>query len=208
MAGHSKWNNIRFRKEGQDKKKSKVYCRFARDIRNAAKKDNNPETNLTLKTIITMAKNNNVPKHIIDNALIPSNNDGEYVFYECMIGHGAFIIKVFTNNRNKTSGEIKSILNKINGQMSSCLYLFIYKTVIACDFILDDVLEFIDDYEDNILICEHINTNNIINKVQNIQNIEMRYLPLNTIDNQEIFDNFINMIEELDDVETIYTNIG
>ena len=34
MAGHSKWNNIRFRKEGQDKKKSKVYCRFARDIRN------------------------------------------------------------------------------------------------------------------------------------------------------------------------------
>jgi len=124
MAGHSKWSNIKHRKGAQDKKRGKIFMKFAKDLYVAAKEGGgDPETNPQLRLTIDKAKANNVPNENIEKAInkATGNLDGanyEELTYE---GYGpggiAVMAEVLTDNKNRTASEVRHAFNKNGGNL-------------------------------------------------------------------------------------------
>ncbi len=112
MSGHSKWSNIKHRKEATDKKKSKVFAKFSRIISVIARNEPNIEFNPALRAIVEKAHKNNMPKENIDKA-IQKSTEMKNLDEMVIEGYGpesvAIIIKVATDNKNRTIPEIKKI---------------------------------------------------------------------------------------------------
>ncbi|MDZ5761111.1 YebC/PmpR family DNA-binding transcriptional regulator [Lyticum sinuosum] len=134
MAGHSKYANIKHRKEAQDGKKAQIFTKAVKEIIIAAKSGlPDPKLNNRLRTAILEARKINLPNDRIDAAIKKASSneiDSNYdeIVYE---GYGtcgiAFIIEAQTNNRNRTAGEIRSIFTKYGGNLGengSVNYLF------------------------------------------------------------------------------------
>lgn len=151
MAGHSKWKNILHRKEKQDFAKARLYNKYSRDIMISAANNPDSEKNIQLKSLIKLAKNNGVPKEVIEKAIKKAIGGekiiGEFVLYEARLENYAFLIKTFTNNRNRIAGYIRDIFKKTNGHMASCEYLFqrIGKITIIGD--LEQLMDLSLDFE-------------------------------------------------------------
>ena len=119
MAGHSQFKNIMHRKGAQDAKRAKNFTKILREVSIAAKSAG-PDINFNprLRTAINAAKEFNMPKDRIEAAIKKATNpqqgdDYEEVRYECYAPGGvALIVEALTDNRNRTSGEVKSILTK------------------------------------------------------------------------------------------------
>jgi YebC/PmpR family DNA-binding regulatory protein len=123
MAGHSKFKNIQFRKGAQDKKRSKLFSKLAREITAAAKMGMpDPVMNPRLRTAVQAARAQNMPKDNIERAIKKSQEAGganyEEVRYE---GFGAggvgVIVEALTDNRNRTASEVRSIFSKFGGNL-------------------------------------------------------------------------------------------
>ena len=123
MAGHSKFKNIQFRKGAQDKKRSKLFSKLAREITAAAKMGlPDPAMNARLRTAVQTARAQNMPKDNIERAIKKSQEAGganyEEVRYE---GFGAggvgVIVEALTDNRNRTASEVRSIFAKFGGNL-------------------------------------------------------------------------------------------
>jgi YebC/PmpR family DNA-binding regulatory protein len=123
MAGHSKFKNIQFRKGAQDKKRSKLFSKLAREITAAAKMGMpDPAMNARLRGAVQAARAQNMPKDNIERAIKKSQEAGganyEEVRYE---GFGAggvgVIVEALTDNRNRTASEIRSIFTKYGGNL-------------------------------------------------------------------------------------------
>jgi YebC/PmpR family DNA-binding regulatory protein len=123
MAGHSKFKNIQFRKGAQDKKRSKLFCKLAREITAAAKLGMpDPAMNPRLRTAVQAARAQNMPKDNIERAIKKSEEAGganyEEVRYE---GFGAggvgVIVEALTDNRNRTASEVRSVFAKFGGNL-------------------------------------------------------------------------------------------
>jgi YebC/PmpR family DNA-binding regulatory protein len=123
MAGHSKFKNIQFRKGAQDKKRSKLFSKFAREITAAAKMGlPHPAMNPRLRGAIQSARAQNMPKDNIERAIKKSQEAGganyEDTRYE---GFGAggvgVIVEALTDNRNRTASEVRSIFSKFGGNL-------------------------------------------------------------------------------------------
>jgi YebC/PmpR family DNA-binding regulatory protein len=123
MAGHSKFKNIQFRKGAQDKKRSKLFSKFAREITAAAKIGlPDPSMNARLRGAVQAARAQNMPKDNIERAIKKSEEAGganyEEVRYE---GFGAggvgVIVEALTDNRNRTASEVRSIFSKFGGNL-------------------------------------------------------------------------------------------
>ena len=123
MAGHSKFKNIQFRKGAQDKKRSKLFSKFAREITAAGKMGMpDPAMNPRLRTAVQAARAQNMPKDNIERAIKKSQEAGganyEEVRYE---GFGAggvgVIVEALTDNRNRTASEVRSIFTKFGGNL-------------------------------------------------------------------------------------------
>ncbi|HZJ69135.1 MAG TPA: YebC/PmpR family DNA-binding transcriptional regulator [Candidatus Eisenbacteria bacterium] len=123
MAGHSKWNNIKKRKEAVDQKRGKIFTKLGREIQVAIKEGGpNPEENFTLQAAIARARSYNMPndtiKRAIDNATSSNASDFTSVTYE---GYGpagvAVMVKALTDNRNRTAGEVRHIFDKYDGNL-------------------------------------------------------------------------------------------
>jgi YebC/PmpR family DNA-binding regulatory protein len=123
MAGHSKFKNIQFRKGAQDKKRSKLFSKLAREITAAAKMGlPDPAMNARLRTAVQAARWQNMPKDNIERAIKKSQEAGganyEEVRYE---GFGAggvgVIVESLTDNRNRTASEVRSIFSKFGGNL-------------------------------------------------------------------------------------------
>src|SRR6266545_308087 len=123
MAGHSKFKNIQFRKGAQDKKRSKLFSKLGREITAAAKMGMpDPAMNPRLRTAVTAARAQNMPKDNIERAIKKSLEAGganyEEVRYE---GFGAggvgVIVEALTDNRNRTASEVRSIFAKFGGNL-------------------------------------------------------------------------------------------
>ena len=123
MAGHSKFKNIQFRKGAQDKKRSKLFSKLAREITAAAKMGlPDPAMNPRLRGAIQAARAVNMPKDNIERAIKKSQEAGganyEEVRYE---GFGAggvgVIVETLTDNRNRTASEVRSIFTKFGGNL-------------------------------------------------------------------------------------------
>jgi len=126
MAGHSKWANIKHRKERQDKKKGKVWSKCSKAIMAAARAGGpDPDTNLALRYAIDEAKYENMPKDTIKRAIEKgSGESGSADFQEIVYeGYGpastAFLILALTDNNTRTVNEVRTIFKKGGGSMGN-----------------------------------------------------------------------------------------
>ena len=139
MSGHSKWANIKHKKEKTDAQRAKVFTKIGKEITIAVKEGGgDPNSNSKLRDLIHKAKSNNVPndniERTIKKALGSTGENYEEVVYE---GYGpagvAVIVEATTDNRNRTAGNVRSYFSKYHGNMgqSGCVsFLFTEKGVI------------------------------------------------------------------------------
>lgn len=124
MAGHSKWANIKHRKEKQDRKRGKVWSKCSRAIIAAARAGGgDPATNLSLRYAIDEAKYANMPKDTIQRAVEKGAGGGGGENYETVTyeGYGpggvAIIVEALTDNLNRTASDIRSLFSKHGGAL-------------------------------------------------------------------------------------------
>lgn len=140
MSGHSKWANIKHKKEKTDAQRAKVFTKIGKEITIAVKEGGgDPNSNAKLRDLIQKAKSNNVPndniERTIKKAMGGTGENYEEVVYE---GYGpagvAVIVEATTDNRNRTAGNIRSYFSKYHGNMgqSGCVsFMFEEKGVIV-----------------------------------------------------------------------------
>ena len=140
MSGHSKWSNIKHKKEKTDAQKAKIFTKIGKEMTIAVKAGGgDPSTNSRLRDLIAKAKANNVPNDNIERTIKKAMgaNDVEYteITYE---GYGpggvAVIVETTTDNRNRTAGEVRHYFDKFKGNLGAtgCVsYLFTAKGVIV-----------------------------------------------------------------------------
>ena len=140
MSGHSKWANIKHKKEKTDAQRAKVFTKIGKEITIAVKEGGgDPASNSKLRDLILKAKSNNVPndniERTIKKALGSTGENYEEVVYE---GYGpagiAVIVEATTDNRNRTAGNVRAYFSKYHGNMgqSGCVgFLFEDKGVIV-----------------------------------------------------------------------------
>lgn len=125
MAGHSKWANIKYRKERQDKKRSALFSRLSREILVAARGDPNPDSNPRLAAAIERAKAANMPKENIERLIKRASGElggqrYEEVTYE---GYGpggvAIWLRAVTDNRNRTAAAIRHLFESYGGSLGT-----------------------------------------------------------------------------------------
>ena len=142
MSGHSKWANIKHKKEKTDAQKAKVFTKIGKEISIAVKEGGgDPASNSKLRDLIQKAKSNNVPndniERIIKKSLGGTNESYEEIVYE---GYGpggiAVIVETTTDNRNRTAGNVRSYFAKYHGNMgqTGCVsFMFEEKGVIVIE---------------------------------------------------------------------------
>ncbi|MBI4005250.1 MAG: YebC/PmpR family DNA-binding transcriptional regulator [Gammaproteobacteria bacterium] len=236
MAGHSKWANIQHRKGKQDAKRGKLFTKLIREITVSAKmgggdQDGNPR----LRAAIDNALSNNMSKDTINRAIkrgagCEEGENVEEIRYE---GYGpggtAIMVDCITNNRNRTVSEIRHAFSKCRGHLGtdgSVAYLFKKVGLISLpagsdgDALLEaalnagaedvinnddgsiDIISSPDDFLD-IKIA-------LVNRGYKPESAEitMRASTSNTInlDNAQTMLRLIDMLEDLDDVQKVYSN--
>lgn len=124
MSGHSKWSNIKRKKEASDAAKGAVFTKFAKEIAIAVKAGgSDPNGNSRLKVVVAKAKAANMPNDNINRAIKKAAEAGEGDDYEEITyeGYGpagiAFMVKALTNNRNRTAADVRHIFDKNGGNL-------------------------------------------------------------------------------------------
>ena len=125
MSGHSKWANIKHKKEAADKVKGKAFSRIAKEIMVAAKNGGgDPDTNPQLRSALTAAKAVNMPNANIDRAIKKGMGElGDVTFEEIVYegyaaGGVAVIVDCLTDNRNRSISEVRMAFERNNGNMA------------------------------------------------------------------------------------------
>jgi YebC/PmpR family DNA-binding regulatory protein len=126
MAGHSKWANIKNKKEKTDSQRGKIFTKIGREIAVAVRSGgSDPNANSRLKDIIAKAKANNVPNDNIMRSIKKASGDvGSDAFEEIIYeGYGpggvAVIVEALTDNRNRTAGDVRHIFDKYGGNLGT-----------------------------------------------------------------------------------------
>ncbi len=126
MSGHSKFANIKHKKEKNDAKKGKIFTIIGREIAVAVKEGGaDPENNSKLRDVIAKAKANNMPNDTIERGIKKAAGDGEGINYEEVTyeGYGpsgtAIIVKALTDNKNRTAGNVRNAFTKGSGSVGT-----------------------------------------------------------------------------------------
>ncbi len=143
MSGHSKWASIKHKKAAADAKRGAAFTKITREITAAAKEGGgNPDTNPRLRTAIARAKTINMPNTNIDNAIKKGTGELPGVSYETVVfdaygpGGVALLIEGLTDNKNRTTAEVRNILTKKNASLAgagSTARMFTNKGVILVE---------------------------------------------------------------------------
>ena len=159
MSGHSKWNNIKHKKEKADAAKAKIFTKIGKEMAVAIKAGGpDPNNNSKLRDLIAKAKANNVPNENIQRTIKKFSDNSDINFEEIVYeGYGpsgvAIIVETSTDNRNRTAGNVRAAFSKYGGNLgqNGCVgYLFEEKGVISImdedgeideDKIMEDALE-------------------------------------------------------------------
>jgi YebC/PmpR family DNA-binding regulatory protein len=140
MSGHSKWNNIKHKKEKSDAAKAKIFTKIGKEMAIAIRAGGpDPSVNGKLRDLIAKAKANNVPNDNIDRVIKKFSGNNDIVYEEIVYeGYGpagvAVIVKTATDNRNRTAGNVRSYFSKYGGNLgqNGCVsFLFSEKGVIT-----------------------------------------------------------------------------
>ena len=236
MAGHSKWANIKHRKAGQDAKRGKIFTKMLREITVAVKTSGaDPASNPSLRTAIDKALGANMRRDTIDNAIKKASGamDGanyENIRYE---GYGpggtAVIVDCLTDNRNRTVGEVRHAFTKSGGNLGtdgSVAYMFCKQGIMSYapsvdeDALMEAALE---AGADDVLINEDGSVD-VITTPEDYLNVKdalisagfepdnaevtMQAANMTELDPEEAEKmlRLIDRLEDLDDVQNVYSN--
>lgn len=143
MSGHSKFANIKHKKEKNDAKKGKIFTVIGREIAVAVKEGGpDPDNNSRLRDVIAKAKANNMPNDTIERGIKKAAGDADSVNYEQITyeGYGpsgvAIIVATLTDNKNRTASNVRNAFTKGNGNVGTpgCVsYMFEKKGQIIID---------------------------------------------------------------------------
>jgi len=238
MSGHSKWSTIKRKKGKVDAQRGKIFTKIIRVITVAARSGGgDPETNVKLKVAIQLAKENNMPNENIEKAIKRGTGEADGVSYEEIIyeGYGpggvAVLIEALTDNKNRTTPEVRKIFSKNAGNLgeNGCVawmfdkrgYFIFEKAKVNEDTIVDLALE--AEAEDVKSDSENIEVmtppenykkfSNLI-KEQNIDCLlhEVTLIPKTTVDLEgkkaRQMLNLMEQLEDQDDVQKVYANFN
>ncbi|MBR5420122.1 MAG: YebC/PmpR family DNA-binding transcriptional regulator [Lachnospiraceae bacterium] len=156
MSGHSKFANIKHKKEKNDAAKGKIFTIIGREIAVAVKEGGpDPANNYKLATVIAKAKANNMPNDTIDRGIKKASGEGGNINYEQITyeGYGpggtAIIVETLTDNKNRTAANVRAAFSKGNGNIGTpgCVsFMFDTKGQIIidkeeCDLDADSLME-------------------------------------------------------------------
>jgi YebC/PmpR family DNA-binding regulatory protein len=236
MAGHSHWAGIKHKKGKADKQRSKIFSKLSKEITVAAKLgDKDPAMNPRLRSAIQAARSANMPKDNIERAIDKSSANNEANFenlrYE---GFGpdkiAVIVETLTDNKNRTASNIRTIFQKNGGSLGtqgSASHNFnqmgiikINKNEISDEQIFELSIEAgadecISNSEYHEIQCPMNEIYNVKKKLEekisNFISTEIEWIPLNSVeiskDRQDDIIQFLETLEDDDDVQNIYTNV-
>jgi len=236
MSGHSKWSTIKRKKAVVDAKRGAVFTKLIKEITVAAR-IGGPDLNANprLRIAVNKAKENNMPNDNIDRAIKKGSGDLEGVVYEEVRyeGYGAggvaVMVDCLTDNRNRTTPEIRKIFSKNGGNLGesgSVSYMFDYRGIIIIEggqISEDDTIELLieHDIEDvktedgNIVVtmpAESFGDVQELLKGKNLKLVynEVTYNPKTTVslDEQKAGQcmRLISQLEDQDDVQNVYSN--
>lgn len=238
MSGHSKWATIKRKKGKQDEIKGRIYTKLAKYIQIAARDGADPDTNAKLKEAIARAKAQNMPNDNIERAIKKGSGETgganfETVIYEGYgIGGTAVMVETFTDNKNRTAGDVRHYFDKFGGNLGTngCVsFMFDKKGVIVIDAeevnmseeeVMDMAIEAgADDMQANEGTYE-ITTDpgmfiSVVNELQSkgiefinaeIAMVPQTYTKLEDSDAVNKFNKMIDMFEEHDDIQNVWHN--
>lgn len=234
MAGHSKWANIKHRKAAQDKKRGSTNTKLIRAVTVAAKNGGDPDASPALRLAMDKAFKANISKDTIDRAIKRGLGDGdasslEEVRYEGYAPGGvAVLVYCLTDNRNRTVGEVRHAFTKAGGNLGtdgSVSYLFKRQGLIilaagsdeekAMEIALENGAEDINVNDDGTIdITTSFESFDALKKVLELQfTIEHADIMMNAaiqikLDSEaaEKISKMIDVLEDLDDVQEVFTN--
>ena len=236
MAGHSKWANIQHRKGRQDKLRSKLFSKLAKEITVAAKMgDPDPDKNPRLRMAVKEAKSLSVPKDVIDRAIKKSEagegDNYDEIRYEGYGPNGvAIIVEAMTDNKNRTASVVRSTFSKNGGNLGetgSVGFMFDRKGEVVypanvgdADTVMmaaieagaDDVQS---DDDNHVIFCEDTDLNDVATALEKdlgeSESTKLIWKPNMTteldIDGFTKLMKLLDILEEDDDVQRVTTNM-
>jgi YebC/PmpR family DNA-binding regulatory protein len=236
MAGHSKWANIKHKKGKADAARGKVFSKIAKEIMVAARSGGNPDDNITLRALIQKAKSVNMPNDNIDRAIKKGTGEleggqleeGSYEGYAA--GGIAVVVKVLTDNKNRSIAEVRHAFTKANASMADQgavsrmfqrkgqIYIDKDKTdeLTLMDLVLEagaedlkpdgDQFEIITDPNDFDAVSDAITKAGIDMAESEITLIPDLVVEVTDVSQAQSIMKFVEALEELDDVQDVYTN--
>ena len=236
MSGHSKWASIKHKKGAADAKRGAAFTKIIREITAAAKDGGgNPDTNPRLRTAMQRAKYINMPANNVDNAIKKGTGELPGVIYETTVfdayapGGVAMLVECLSDNKNRTTAEIRNILTKKNGSMAGAGstawmfakkgYIIVEKNKIGEDELMGLALEagaedFKTEGEVYEITCEPANFENVKAAIQKkdiaTQSAEVTMIPSSTIkvqgaDAKQVLA-LMEALEDHEDVQNVYAN--
>ena len=236
MSGHSKWNNIKGRKEKSDAQRAKIFTMLGRQIMVAMAGGSDPDSNPSLKNAIQKAKQNNMPNDKIKALLEKNNKDTsnytESVYEGYGVGGVAVVVKCLTDNKNRTISDVRHAFDKFGGSLGatgSVTYMFENKGVVVlektADFDADKAMELaleveaLDCEDDEVFTVYTEPTASEVNRVggafteagyavlsSEVEMIPQNYVTLNE-HQRETFEKMLAKLDESDDVQEVIHNL-
>ncbi|MBQ6474688.1 MAG: YebC/PmpR family DNA-binding transcriptional regulator [Clostridia bacterium] len=236
MSGHSKWNNIKRKKEKTDAQRGRVFTKIGREIAVAVKAGGpDPVSNPRLGDVIAKAKAANMPNDTISRSIKRAAGEDANVQYDEITyeGYGvagvAVIVEALTDNRNRTASEVRHCFDKCGGSLGAtgCVnWMFDKKGVFiidsegkdpdevmmtALEVGAEDVNETDDAFE---ITCDPADFHAVRTGLEDagleFVSAEIEMIPQNTVsvdeDARAKIEKLIDMLEESDDVQNIYHN--
>jgi YebC/PmpR family DNA-binding regulatory protein len=236
MSGHSKWHTIKHKKGAADAKRGKVFTRIIKELTVAARAGGgDPDSNPRLRTIIAEAKQNNMPAENIKRAIRRGTGEEPGVSYEeaQYEGYGpggaALIIDTLTDNKNRTVGELRHLLEKHGGNLAAANavawmfskrgYIVVEKAKADEEKLMNAVLEAgADDFQDDDDNCEVLTAPDVFHAVHeavkalgiepataSVSMIPQNYVKLEGKTAQQMV-KLMEVLEDHDDVQHVYSN--
>ena len=237
MSGHSKWNNIKRKKEKTDGQRAKIFTKMGREITVAVREGGpDPVSNGKLRDVIAKAKANNAPSENIDRIIKKASGsdkaDYETITYE---GYGpggvAVIVETLTDNRNRTAADMRHYFDKYGGNLGTngCVsFLFSEKGVIVIDMegyeedkVMEDAIEAgADDVEFEDGVAEITTDPAAFRDVRDaldgkgydfvsaeVEQVPATYTTLEGEDNLKKMSTLLELLDDNDDVQNVWHNL-
>jgi YebC/PmpR family DNA-binding regulatory protein len=236
MSGHSKWANIKHKKEREDSKRGKIFTKLIKEITVAARANGDPSANPRLRQLIDDAKEVNMPKENVDRAIKKGTGElpgqqYEAIAYEGYGPHGiAILVEALTDNKNRTVAELRRLFSTKGGNLGetgTVNWMFERRGVVRAQnttMTEDELLEKLIDsdvtdivLDDNIftISCDIKSLEELKKAVKDlglhVESAKIEWMPKTSValpdDQAEKAYEFLSALDDHDDVQSVYTNL-